>query len=183
MSWELDTVHSEITFRVRHMMVANVRGRFENFTATVDADEANPEESSIHVEIEADSINTREEDRDNHLRSPDFLNVEEYPKIIFDSTRIEMLDEDRGKIYGDLTIQDVTRPVVLDVQYGGQHQNPWGAMVAGFSATTKISRKEWGLTWNVALEAGGWLVGDEISVQIETELNKQPEPEKVGQAG
>jgi len=182
MSWKTDTTHTEINFSVRHMMVANVRGRFKNFTIDVDANDEQPELSGIHVEIDANSIDTREVKRDDHLRSPDFLNAEEYPRIIFDSTRIEMLDENRAKMYGDLTILDVTRPVVLDVEYGGQYQNPWGAIVAGFSAKTKISRKVWGLTWNVALETGGWLVGDEITIQIEAELTKQPIAETVEMA-
>jgi polyisoprenoid-binding protein YceI len=177
MSWQTDPAHTEIIFSVRHMMVSNVRGRFENFTINVDADEEQPELSNVHVEIDASSIDTREAERDKHLRSPDFLNAEEYPRIIFDSTDIEMLDENHAKIHGDLTILDITRPVVLDVEYAGQYQSPWGSTVAGFSAETKISRKEWGLTWNVALEAGGWLVGDEITIQIEAELTKQPETE------
>ena len=182
MFWQTDPAHTEIIFSVRHMMVANVRGRFENFTINVDANEEQPERSRVHVEIEANSIDSREPQRDAHLRSPDFLNAEEYPQFIFDSSRIEMLDDNHAKIYGDLTVREVTRPVILDVEYAGQYQNPWGAMVAGFSAKTKISRKEWGLTWNVALEAGGWLVGDEITIQIEAELTKQPVAEAEGVA-
>ena len=180
MSWQIDPSHTEIIFSVRHMMVTNVRGRFESLTATVNANEEQPQLSSIHVEIEANSINTRDAQRDAHLRSPDFLNAEEYPQIVFESTRIEMLDDHHGKIHGDLTIRGISRPVVLDVEYGGQYQNPWGAMVAGFSANTKINRKDWDLTWNVALEAGGWLVGEEISIQIEAELTKQPVAEAEG---
>jgi len=182
MSWQTDPAHTEISFSVRHMMVANVRGRFQNFTVEVDANEEQPQLSSLHVEIDADSIDTREPQRDEHLRSPEFLSTEEYPKINFSSTHIEMLDDKHAKIYGDLTIRDVNRPVVLEVQYAGQYQNPWGAVVAGFSAKTKISRKDWGLTWNVALEAGGWLVGDEIIIQIEAELTKQPVVEAEGMA-
>ena len=175
MSWKLDPVHTEINFSVRHMMVSNARGRFERFDAEVDADEANPTQSHILVRIEADSLNTREPQRDAHLRSADFLDTANFPHVIFESTGAEALSEHHGKMYGNLTIRDTTRPVVLDVEYNGQYQNPWGMLVAGFSATTKISRKEWGLTWNVALEAGGWLVGDEITITLEVELNKQPE--------
>lgn len=175
MSWKLDPAHTEITFSVRHMMVSNVRGRFERFTAHVDADEAKPELSRITVQIEADSINTREPQRDAHLRSADFLDTANFPHLTFQSTRVEPLSDHHGKMYGTLTIRGESRPVVLDVDYNGQYQNPWGMAVAGFSATAKISRKEWGLTWNVALEAGGWLVGDEITINIEVELNKQPE--------
>ncbi|MFZ6027718.1 MAG: YceI family protein [Chloroflexota bacterium] len=174
MSWNLDPAHTEITFSVRHMMVSNVRGRFERFEADVNANEEHPEQSHISVQIDAGSIDTREAQRDAHLRSADFLDAENFPHITFRSTRIEPLSDHHGKMYGDLTIRDVTRPVVLDVDYNGQYQNPWGMMVAGFSAVTSISRREWGLTWNVALEAGGWLVGDEIKISIEVELNKQP---------
>ena len=184
MSWQIDPVHTEITFSVRHMMVTNVRGRFEKFTANVNANEQHPELSSITVQIDAASINTREAQRDAHLRSADFFDVEHFPFITFKSTRAEALNDHHGKMYGNLTIRDVTRPVVLDVDFNGQNKNPWGAQVAGFSATTKINRKDWNLTWNVALEAGGWLVGDEITVNIEIELNKQPEaqPATTGQA-
>jgi len=178
MSWQIDPIHTEITFSVRHMMVTNVRGRFERFSAVVNANDDHPERSAIQVKIEADSINTREAQRDAHLRSADFLNAEEYPEIVFESTTIEPLSDHHGKMHGVLTIRGVTRPVVLDVAYAGQYQNPWGAVVAGFSASTKINRKEWGLTWNVALEAGGWLVGDEISINIEVELMKQPEAQQ-----
>jgi polyisoprenoid-binding protein YceI len=175
MSWKLDPAHTEINFSVRHMMVSNVRGRFERFSAHVDANEERPELSHITVQIEADSINTREPQRDAHLRSADFLDAANFPHLTFQSTRIEPLSDHHGKMYGTLSIRGEPRPVVLDVDYNGQYQNPWGAQVAGFSAATKISRKEWGLTWNVALEAGGWLVGDEIAISIEVELNKQPE--------
>jgi polyisoprenoid-binding protein YceI len=174
MSWKIDPAHTEINFSVRHMMVSNVRGRFERFTAHVDADEAKPELSSVIVQIEADSINTREPQRDGHLRSADFLDAANFPHITFQSTRIEPLSDHHGKMYGVLTIRGESRPVTLDVDYNGQYQNPWGMTVAGFSATTKISRKEWGLTWNVALEAGGFLVGDEITITLEVELTKQP---------
>jgi polyisoprenoid-binding protein YceI len=173
MSWQLDPAHSQITFSVRHMMISNVHGRFENFTADVRADEEHPERSSIDVQIEAASINTREPKRDEHLRSPDFLNVQQFPHLHFKSTRIEALDDTHGRMYGELTIRDVTRPVTLEVEYAGQSKSPWGTTSAGFTAAAKISRKDWNLTWNVALETGGWLVGDEIKIEIEVELVKQ----------
>jgi len=173
MSWQIDPAHTEVTFSVRHMMVSNVRGRFEKFTANVIANEEHPELSAITVHMDAASIHTREPQRDAHLRSPDFLDAEKYPEVTFRSTRIEASNESHGKMYGDLTIRDITRPVVLDVEFNGQYKNPWGAQVAGFSATTTLSRKDWNLTWNVALEAGGWLVGDQITIQIEIELTKQ----------
>ncbi len=179
MTWTIDTAHSEINFTVRHMMISNVRGQFERFTGTVDFVEENPAQSSVDVQIEAASINTREEKRDAHLRSNDFLAADQYPYLTFKSKRVEVVDETRGKIYGDLTIRGVTKPVVLDVEYSGMAKSPWGTMSAGFSATTKISRKEWGLEWNAALETGGVLVGDEIKINIELEIVQQPEAEAV----
>jgi polyisoprenoid-binding protein YceI len=179
MTWRIDTAHSEITFTVRHMMISNVRGQFERFTGTVDFVEENPAQSSVDVQIEAASINTKEEKRDAHLRSNDFLAADQYPYLTFKSKRVEVVDENNGKIHGDLTIRDVTKPVVLDVEYSGMAKSPWGTMSAGFSATTKISRKQWGLEWNAALETGGVLVGDEIKINIELEIVKQPEAEAV----
>lgn len=177
MSWKIDSAHSEINFTVRHMMIANVRGRFENFAGSVEFDLENPENSSVEVEINTDSINTREPQRDAHLKSADFLDVETYPHMVFKSTKIEVLGENTGRIHGDLTIKDVTRPVVLDVTYAGQAKSPWGTTSAGFTASTKINRKDWGLTWNVALETGGWLVGEEIKIDLEMEIVKQAETE------
>lgn len=179
MTWTIDTAHSEITFTVRHMMISNVRGQFERFTGTVDFVEENPAQSSVDVQIEAASINTKEEKRDAHLRSNDFLAADQYPYLTFKSKRVEVVDENNGKIHGDLTIRDVTKPVVLDVEYSGMAKSPWGTMSAGFSATTKISRKQWGLEWNAALETGGVLVGDEIKINIELEIVQQPEAEAV----
>ena len=175
MSWIIDPAHSQITFTVRHMMISNVRGRFENFGGVVEFDEQKPERSKVEVKIEAASINTREPQRDGHLKSADFLYAEEYPYLYFKSKRIEKLDAAHGRIIGDLTIRSITKEVVLDVEYAGQAKSPWGAVSAGFSATTKISRKDWGLNWNQTLETGGWLVGDEIAVNLELEIIRQPE--------
>ena len=177
MTWKIDLAHSEINFSVRHMMISNVRGRFENFDGTVEFDEENPENSSVEVKIEAASINTREQKRDAHLRSPDFLAVEQYPYITFKSKRIERTGEESGRIFGDLTIRGEVHEVVLDVEYAGQAKSPWGTTSAGFSAITKINRKQWGLNWNQALETGGVLVGDELKINIELEIVKQEEKE------
>ncbi len=179
MSWKIDPSHSQITFSVRHMMISNVHGRFESFTGLVDFNEQNPAASSVSVEIAADSINTRDAQRDGHLKSPDFLNAADFPALLFKSSRVEKLDDSHGKIYGDLTIRGVSRPVVLDVEYAGMSKSPWGTTSAGFSASTKLSRKEWDLNWNVALETGGWLVGDQINVSIDLEIVKQPEQQAV----
>lgn len=175
MSWQIDQAHSHIQFAVRHMMISTVRGEFEKFNGTIDFDPENPEQSQVSVRIDAASINTRQPDRDNHLRSADFFNVEEYPVLLFESKRIERLGDNRGRVVGDLTIRGVTREVVLDVEYAGMARSPWGTTSAGFSATTTLDRKEWGLTWNQALETGGVLVGDKIKVNIEIELVKQEE--------
>jgi polyisoprenoid-binding protein YceI len=176
MAWQIDAAHSEIQFSARHMMIATVRGQFKNFTGTVEGDEQNPTAAKVDVQIETTSLVTGDEKRDGHLRSPDFFDVETYPYITFKSTRVEQLDGEHAKLHGDLTIRDVTKPVVLDVEYAGQAKTPWGTTNAGFNAQTKISRKEWGLNWNVALETGGWLVSDEIKINIELELVKQAVP-------
>jgi polyisoprenoid-binding protein YceI len=157
------------------MMISNVRGRFENFTGLVDFNETDPVQSSVNVAIETNSINTREPNRDGHLRSADFFDAEKYPQMSYRSERVEKLSDTRGKIHGLLTIKDITRPVVLDVEYNGKAVSPWGTTSAGFSATTKINRKDWGLNWNKALETGGVLVGDEITIAIELEIVQQPE--------
>lgn len=175
MAWQIDAAHSEIQFAVRHMMISTVRGRFTQFTGTIAADEQNPTAAEVHVTINAASIDTGNTDRDNHLRSPDFLNVEQFPQITFKSTSVEQSGQSEGKLHGELTIRDATKPVVLDAEYAGIAKSPWGTISAGFSATTKINRKEWGLNWNVALETGGWLVSEEIKVSIEVELVKQQE--------
>lgn len=176
MIWTIDPSHSEITFSVRHMMISNVTGRFEKFEGNVDFNEQQPAQSSVQVRIFTDSINTRDANRDGHLRSADFLDVQVYPYMTFVSKRIEVKDATHGRIIGDLTIKDVTREVALDTEYNGQSKSPWGTTSAGFSAETRISRKDWNLTWNVALETGGWLVADEIKIRLEMEVVKQAEP-------
>jgi polyisoprenoid-binding protein YceI len=156
-------------------MISTVRGRFNKFSGTVEADERNRTGARVKVEVDVSSIDTGDEKRDTHLRSPDFFNIEEYPTMTFKSSRVEQLDDRHARLHGDLTIRDVTKPVVLDVEYAGMAKSPWGTTSAGFSAETRINRKDWGLNWNVALETGGWLVGDEIRISIEVELVKQPE--------
>ncbi len=176
MSWKIDPAHSQIQFTVRHMMISNVRGRFENFTGIVEFNEQDPTRSKVDVQLEAASINTREPNRDAHLKSPDFFNAAEHPYLTFKSKRVKKLDAEHGQIIGDLTIRDITREVALEVEYAGQAKSPYGAVSAGFSAQTRINRKDWGLNWNVALETGGWLVGDEVTINIELEIVKQAEP-------
>jgi polyisoprenoid-binding protein YceI len=179
MTWQIDASHSEIQFSVRHMMISTVRGRFETFTGVVNFDEQNPLNSSVKVEIQVESINTRDAGRDGHLKSGDFLNAEEFPVIAFQSTRIEQMSGNQGRIVGDLSIRGVTREVVLDTVYAGKARSPWGTVSAGFSASTSIDRRDWGLTWNQALETGGILVGDTVKIEIEVELVEQSETPEV----
>jgi polyisoprenoid-binding protein YceI len=176
MSWKIDPAHSEVTFVARHMMISKVRGQFDTFGGTVEFDETNPENTLVDVQIEAASINTRETQRDTHLRSPDFFYAEKYPYLVFRSNKVELTGKNRARLIGDLTIRDVTHEVALDVQYAGKAKSPMGSTSAGFSAQTRINREDWGLNWNVALETGGWLVGKEIDINIEVELIKQAEP-------
>lgn len=172
-SWVIDNSHSSIEFVVRHMMISKVRGSFQNFTGTVEFDEQNPSNSSVNVQIEAASINTRDAKRDAHLTSPDFLDAANHPYLSFVSKRVEVVDSEHGKIIGDLTIRGVTREVVLETTYNGQAKSPWGTTSAGFNASATINRKDWGLNWNVALETGGVLVGEEVTIAIELEIVKQ----------
>jgi polyisoprenoid-binding protein YceI len=169
MAWSIDTSHSEILFRVRHMMISNVRGQFKSFSGTIDINEANPAASSVAVSIDVASIDTRDEKRDGHLKSGDFFDAEQFPTITFTSTGVEVTSSTTGKIHGDLTIKGVTKPVVLDATFVGKAKSPWGTTNAGFNATTTINRTDFGLVWNVALETGGILVGEEITIEIELE--------------
>jgi polyisoprenoid-binding protein YceI len=182
MAWFIDPSHTRANFTVRHMMIANVHGQFDQVEGVVDFNEADPTRSSVDVKIAAASVNTREDKRDAHLKSPDFLNAEQYPYLIFKSKKVEKTSESTGRITGDLTIRDVTRPVVLDVEYNGQAKSPWGTLSAGFTAATKINRKDWGLNWNVALETGGVLVGDIVTINLEVEIVKQAEAAPVAVA-
>ena len=178
MSWQIDSAHSEIQFKVRHMMVSWAKGSFEKFGGTIELDEQNPENSVVDIQIETASINTRQADRDAHLRSPDFFDAPTYPVITFKSTQVKQTGPNTAKMTGDLTIRGVTKPVTLDVNYEGQHKSPFGPfLAAGFNAETTISRKEFGLNWNAMVEGGGVLVSDEVHISIELELNKAAETE------
>lgn len=170
MSWNIDNAHTLVQFAVRHMMLSKVRGQFEKFSGSVDLDEANPGATKVNVQIETASVNTREPQRDAHLRSADFFDAEKYPVMKFVSTRVELTGDSTAKMYGELTIKDLTREVVLNVEFSGKAKSPWGTTSVGFTGTTKINRKEWNLTWNQALETGGVLVGDDIEITIELEL-------------
>jgi len=179
MSWQIDQAHTNVMFSIRHMMITKVRGSFEKLDGVVELDEQHPENTQVEITIDTASVNTRDEKRDAHLRSADFFNAEQYPQMTFKSKRVEILGADRAKLIGDLTIRDVTQEVSLDVEYNGMLKNPWGMTSAGFAAATRINRKDWGLTWNVALETGGMLVGEDVDLTIELELIKVPETANV----
>ncbi len=168
-TWNFDPAHTTIGFSARHMMVTTVRGHFAPPTGKLVFDPANPKTASVEAVIDTTSINTSVTDRDNHLKSPDFLDVANYPTITFKSTKIEVTGDGEGKITGDLTIHGVTRPVTLNVEFLGQVNSPFGDKRAGFTASTKINREDFGLTWNVAMEAGGVLVGKDIKIEVEVE--------------
>ena len=173
--WNFDKAHTSIDFVVRHMMVTNVRGSFGEFDGTLNFDPANPAAASVDVTIQAASINTGVVDRDNHLRSADFFDVANNPTLTFKSTGVKVVDDNNVKLNGDLTIRGITKPVTLAVEYLGQTNSPFGDVRAGFEAETKINREDFGLTWNVALEAGGVLVGKEIKIQLAVEAIKVAE--------
>jgi polyisoprenoid-binding protein YceI len=171
--WEIDSSHSSIHFSVRHMVVAKVRGQFARWTGTVLAEGDDLSAGSVKVVIDATSINTGVADRDTHLKSPDFFDVGRFPELTFASKRVEKISDDALRLVGDLTIRGVTREVVLAVDYAGQTKDPWGNVRAGFTAKGEVDRKDFGLTWNQLLEAGGVMVGDRISIEIEVEAVKQ----------
>ncbi|HTO16267.1 MAG TPA: YceI family protein [Edaphocola sp.] len=171
-NWTLDQAHSEITFKVRHLMISNVKGHFGSFNANVATEGEDFSTAQVELTIDPNSLNTRNMDRDNHLKSADFFETEKYPQMIFKSTSIEKVDEHTFKMNGDFTIKELTKPITLNVEFGGVVTDPWGAQKAGFTVEGKINRKDWGLTWNAALEGGGVLVGEDIKINCEMELYK-----------
>ena len=170
-TWNIDPAHTTVEFSVKHLMISTVRGHFGAVTGTIVLNEQNPEASTVTAEIDVTSIDTRTEQRDAHLRSADFFDVETYPTIRFQSTRIER-DGDHFGVHGQLTIRDVTREVVLHTTDEGRGGDPWGGQRAAFSATTVIDRREFGLSWNQALETGGVLVGNDIRISLEVQAVK-----------
>ena len=176
--WTLDPTHTQVEFSVKHMMFTTVRGRFSAVEGTVELDEDQPNASSVRVDIDAASIDTQVEDRDAHLRSEDFLDVENHPKLTFRSKEIRGLVVEPGadfEIVGDLTIRGVTKEVTLDARFEGTGTDPWGGTRAGFSAGTKIDRRDFELTWNQALEAGGVLVGHDVKIELQVQAVQEQE--------
>ncbi len=169
--WKIDPAHSAAEFKVRHMMISNVKGNFGGIEGTLTLNEADVAKSAVEATIDATSLNTRDAQRDAHLKSADFLDVEKFPKFSFKSTQISRGDEGELKVAGDLTIHGVTRNVVFAVESLSQPaKDPWGNTRVGLSATTKINRKDFGLTWNAALETGGVLVGDEVTISLDVQF-------------
>jgi polyisoprenoid-binding protein YceI len=171
-NWTLDTVHSSVNFWVRHLMVTKVHGRFAKWTGTLAFDEQAPASSRLEVEIDASSVDTKEPGRDAHLRSADFFDVEKFPTLKFVATKIEKTGDNEFKLDGDLTMHGATHPVSLDVEYNGRAKHPQMGERAGFSARGSLNRKEWGLVWNQALDAGGLALSDKIEIVLEIEAIK-----------
>lgn len=173
-NYKLDPAHSSVSFNVKHMMIAKVHGAFEKLSGQLTYDKAHPEKSSAEASIEAASINTREPQRDIHLKSPDFFDIEKFPTLTFKSVSVSVSEEGEFKVKGNLTIKGISKPVELSVESPSDElKDPYGNLKIGLSATTKIKRKDFGLTWNAALEAGGVLVGDDVSITLDLQFVKQ----------
>jgi len=171
-NWNIDAAHAGISFSIRHMVVSKVRGRFAKYAGAVHIDDGDLTRSRVEATIEASSIDTGTPQRDAHLRSPDFFDVEKFPELRFRSTRIEKIEDARYLVVGELTIRDVTREVSLDAEYGGRVKDPWGNERIGFVAKAALDRKDFGLGWNQLLETGGVLVGDRVDIELEVQAVK-----------
>ena len=170
--WEIDTTHSEITFKVKHLVISTVTGKFRTFDANIETDNEDFEDAKVTFEADINSIDTNNEDRDNHLKSDDFFNAEEYPKMTFESTSFERNGDGEYKLVGELTIRGNTKTVELDAEYGGTVMDPYGNTKAGFEVTGKINRKEFGLTWSAVTEAGNVVVSDEVKLIMNVQFVK-----------
>lgn len=171
--WNLDPSHSELIFKIKHLMITNVKGEFQTFNATIDSEGDDFSNAKISVVIDADSIYTNNADRDAHLKSADFFDAEKYPKITFDSTELNKLDDSNYQLKGTLGMHGVDKEIVLDVEFGGFVTDPYGNHKAGFSVSGKFNRKDWGLNWNAALEAGGVMVSEEVRLNAEVQFVKE----------
>jgi polyisoprenoid-binding protein YceI len=169
--WVLDPTHSELAFKVKHMMITNVKGEFKDFSVEVDGGDIF--KSRVHVTIDAASVNTNNGDRDNHLKSADFFDVENHRKLAFKSVSFKKTNDDEYELKGILTIKGVSKEVALEVEFGGIKKDPWGNEKAGLSISGKINRKDWGLNWNAALETGGVLVSEDVKISGEIQFVKQ----------
>jgi polyisoprenoid-binding protein YceI len=167
MAWEIDNTHSQVTFSVRHMMISTVKGHFNLISGQLHIDEQTPANSWIEAEADVASVDTRDERRDGHLRSPDFFDVENYPKLTFKSTKVEKVGDEEYKVTGDLTVRGISKPVTFDAEYSGQIKDLYGMQRAGLTAKTTVNRKDFNLNWNAALEGGGVLVSDNVKIEID----------------
>jgi len=174
-TWTIDPSHTIVEFGIRHLMITTVKGRFGGVEGTIKGNPDDWTDAEVEVKIDAASVDTRNEDRDNHLRSADFFEVEKYPHLTYKSTKVTKTGENSYTIEGELTIRDVTKPVTLEAEYLGKAVDPWGNEKIGFSAKAKVNRKDFGLTWNAPLEAGGFLVGDEVTIELEVQAAKAAE--------
>ena len=165
-TWVIDPTHSSAEFAVKHMMVATAKGRFTRLEGTIQLDEANPAASAVIATVDTTSVDTGQAQRDGHLRTDDFFNAEQFPTATFRSTRVEPIDAETAKVYGELTIRDVTKDVVFDVEFEGQGKDAYGKQRAGFTATTAINRLDYGIKWNPALEAGGFAVSNRVKLTL-----------------
>jgi polyisoprenoid-binding protein YceI len=168
--WSLDPTHSEIGFKIRHLMITNVSGSFEKFNVNAETEGDDFSKAKISFSADTNSVSTNNEQRDQHLRSADFFDAETYPELKFESTGMRSISANEFELTGDLTIRNVTKPVKLGVEYGGLMKDPWGNLKAGFTLNGKINRKEWDLNWNAALETGGILVGEEVKINAEIQM-------------
>jgi polyisoprenoid-binding protein YceI len=173
--YDVDAVHSQILFKVRHLGISTVTGEFQDFTATFDVDPKDLSTLKAEATIDTKSIDTREPDRDNHLKSADFFDIENHPQIRFVSTKAEPVSGNQVKLHGDLTIRGVTKPIILDAEFGGTVVDGRGIHRAAFTAETKINRKDFGVSWNRTLDTGGLVVGDEVTIQLELEAIRKKE--------
>jgi polyisoprenoid-binding protein YceI len=172
-TWNIDPTHSEILFKVKHLMITNVKGEFRKFSASITANGNDFTNASIAATMDAASVFTNEDNRDGHLKGADFFEVEKYPELTFKGTSFTKTDDENFKLKGLLTIKGVSKEVTLDVEFGGINKDPWGNEKAGFSVTGKINRRDWGLNWNAALETGGVLVSEEVRISAEVQFVKQ----------
>ena len=173
--WTVDPIHTDVQFKVKHLMINTVTGEFNDFDVKVETDNGDFVGAKVHFDARIDSINTKNEDRDNHLKSDDFFNAEKYPTMKFESTSMKRVDDGKYELTGMLTIREHTHPVTLDAEYGGTMEDPYGNTKAGFELSGKLSRKEFGLKWNAVTEAGGVVVSDEVRLHLNVQLVKTVE--------
>ena len=171
--WAIDPTHSEILFKVKHLLISKVTGQFKQFTATVTTEGDDIATAKVHFTADIESISTNNEQRDAHLKNTDFFDATTHPQLTFESTKLEKIDDEKYKLHGTLTMRGTSKPIVLDVEYGGMTKDPWGFTRVGFEVTGKISRKEFGVSFSPVSETGGLLLGDDVAVHVQTEFVKQ----------